>query len=119
MDENAVIIKGPGRRDTDEECVAHEKRIDGIDNEIHKQSGWFKASAILLSIAVIVLGSLCSLILNKLGTIEGLMADNKVTTAEFSMAIKNMDKRISDIEERNKYIDQQSGLLGAGRSKTP
>jgi hypothetical protein len=111
--------EGVGRRSTDEECVAHEKRQDAMDNELHKQSGWFKASAALISIAIIIIGSLSGMILSKLGNIQILLSDNRVAMAQFNEKIINHDKRISDIEERNKFIDQQSGLLGYKNAHNP
>lgn len=104
--------QGPGRRQGDEECIAHEKRLGEVDNEVHKQSGWLKAAAGLLSIAVLSIGAFNGVILSKLTLIEAMLSDSKVIMAEHAKDIKSIDKRVCDIEERNKYIDQQSGLLG-------
>jgi hypothetical protein len=117
VDKPEVERTGPGRRMRDEECLAHEERLDSVDNEVHKQSGWLKASAILLTVAILITGWLSSSILTKLSGIEGMLSDTKVNMMQHTEQIKNLDMRVRDIEDRNKYIDQQSGVLGGNRLK--
>lgn len=104
--------KGPGRRLEDIECLDHDQRINDVEKEASKQSGWIKASAALLSIAVVIIGAFAGMINTKLTNIEGLLNDNKVVMMQYSEQIKTLEFRVRDIEERNKYIDQQSGVLG-------
>lgn len=104
--------QGPGRRLEDIECLEHDRRINELDNEAHKQSGWLKVASVLLSIAVIVIGAFDGMIFTKLTNIEGLLNDSKVALMQHSEQIKTLEFRVRDIEERNKYIDQQSGALG-------
>ena len=103
---DSVERHGPGRRLRDEECLAHEERLDSVDNEVHKQSGWLKASAILLTVAILITGWLSSSILTKLSGIEGMLSDTKVNMMQHTEQIKNLDIRVRGIEDRNKYIDQ-------------
>ena len=91
--------------DQDEKCLLHEKQLEDMCAEQNKQNGWFKASAVLVTIAVLVVGSLCGLILGKLGAIQTLLSDNRVIQAEFKGKLETHEKRIGDIEERNKVID--------------
>ncbi len=113
MGDNITVRQGPGRRERDAECDAHEKRLDDVDNEVHKQSGWLKASAILLTIGIVIVGILNNNISTKLTSIQNMLSDTKVLLAQHAEQIKTLEFRVNNIEERNKYIDQQSGLLGS------
>jgi len=107
MSEYPTERNGQGRRKSDEECAAHEERLDNMDAEIHKQSGWLKAAAGFWAVAIIIASSFCTVIISHLNTIENLLTDNKVALMQHSEQIKALDCRIKDIEERHKYEDQQ------------
>jgi hypothetical protein len=109
---NYTIRSGRDRRIA-EECQIHEDRLNEVSGEVSKQSGWLKASAIIVTIAMIIVSGFSGLILTKLAEITGMLSDTKVTLAQHTEKILTLDKRVSDVEERNKYIDQQSGMLGS------
>lgn len=83
-----------------------EARIDDIDQEVHKQSGWLKAAAGFAAIAVVALGGFNSIILSKLSTIESLLTTNQVTIAEIKRDFAALEKRVGDIERRHDFLDQ-------------
>ncbi len=83
-----------------------EDRIDDIDKEIHKQSGWFKAAASFGGLCVMALGSFNGIVLSKLNSIETLLTTNQVTIAELRMFTQSLDQRLKEIEERHKWLDQ-------------
>lgn len=100
--------EGVGRRAGDFECQEHEKRVNLMDAELSKQSGWLKASALLVLIAMAVIGGLSNLILNKLTSIETLLSDSKVTMMKHEMSINSLDVRVKSIESRHLFIDQNA-----------
>lgn len=91
-------------------CGEHIKRTNDLDNEIHKQSGWLKTSALLITISILAIGGFNGMVFSKLSVIESLLSESKVITAIHSEQIKSLDQRVNAITERNKYIDQQHGL---------
>lgn len=86
-------------------CVS-EERIDDIDKEVHKQSGWLKTAAGVSSIIAIFVGSYCNKIVTKLETIESLLNGNNVAIAEMRKDIKTHEDRLQDIEKRHLFLDQ-------------
>lgn len=88
-----------------DECIK-EERIDDIDQELHKQSGWLKAAGGFLGIAVLALGSFNGVILSKLTSIESLLTSNQVSIAEVRKDVQSLDQRVKEIEERHKWLDQ-------------
>ncbi len=97
---------GNGRRKADENCPMHEARLDDMDAELHKQSGWFKASAAFMTVAVMCISGFGNVILTKLTSIESLLSESKVTLMQHSEQIKALDCRVKDIEDRHRYQDQ-------------
>lgn len=96
---------------TEEKCTMplpcqSEDKIDEIETEVYKQSGWLKAAAGFAGIAVVALGSFNGVVLSKLSTIETLLTNNQVSIAEVKKDIIALDQRIKDIEERHKFLDQ-------------
>lgn len=104
--------EGVGRRQSDEECRRHEDRMDELEIDIGRQSGWLKASAGLVTIVSLAVSILCSIIISKLGTIESLLTDSKVVLMQHSEQIKSVQKDISVIQERHKYEDQSGHQRG-------
>ena len=98
--------RAEGRRLRDDECFEHEKRMDMVDGELKKQSGWFKASAGILAISIAIIGSYCTQITSKLDSIQAMLTDSKVVMMQHSEQIKNLDSRVTDIEKRHTYLDQ-------------
>ena len=96
------VRQGVGRRKEDESCALHEERLDDMETDIAKQSGWLKASAGLVTAVSIAVSILCTVIIGKLGNIETLLSDSKVVLMQHSEQIKSIDSRVHDIEERHK-----------------
>lgn len=94
--------EGVGRRERDQECIEHEKRMDKVDADVNKQSGWLKASAGFTGVAMMIIGSFSSTIINKLNTIESLLTDSKISIAQHTEQIKGLDQRVRDIEDRHR-----------------
>jgi hypothetical protein len=104
--------EGVGRRQTDVECQAHEKRADIMEQELKKQEGWLKASAGIVTVVSFAIGILCSVIISKLGAIESLLTDSKVILMQHSEQIKGVQRDVSAIQERHKYEDQSGHQRG-------
>ena len=75
-----------------------EERIDDIDQEVHKQSGWFKAAAGFAGIAIMALGSFNGVILSKLTNIETLLTDYRVIQMQQAEQIKGIQFRLEKVE---------------------
>ena len=76
-----------------------EDRIDDIDQELHKQSGWFKASAGFATVLVLIGGGFNSVILAKLSNIETLLTDSRLVQSRQIEQIENLKHRVDRIEE--------------------
>ena len=90
-----------------------EETINDIDSTVHilkegisKQEGWFKTSAWVISIAVLVIGGLSGVILGKLSAIESLLTTAQVVQGRLEERYIALDKRVSDIEKKHDTIDQ-------------
>ena len=90
-----------------------EETINDIDQTVHslkeavsKQEGWFKTSAWVISIAVMVIGGLSGVILSKLSAIEALLTTSQISIAEVKKDVQSLDGRVRDIEERHRWLDQ-------------
>ncbi len=79
-------------------CVS-EERIDDIDQEVHKQSGWFKAAAGFATVLVLIGGGFNSIILAKLSNIETLLTDSRLVQSRQIEQIENLRHRVDVIEE--------------------
>jgi len=95
------------------EPCKQEETIDDIDATVHalkesvsKQEGWFKTSAWVISIAVLVIGSLSGVILGKLTAIEAMLTSSQVVQGRLDERYNALDKRLSSIEQRHEMIDQ-------------
>lgn len=91
-----------------------EETINDIDSTVHslkesvsKQEGWFKTSAWVIGIAVVVIGGLSGIILGKLTAIEAMLTTSAVVQGRLEERFLALDKRVSDIEKRHDYLDQQ------------
>lgn len=84
-----------------------EERIDDIDQEVHKQSGWFKAAAGFAGIAIMALGSFNGIILSKLTNIETLISDYRVVQMQQSEQIKTLQFRIDKIEQFQERLHER------------
>ena len=101
------LRKNQGRRcyDMTEPCT-REERIDDIDQEIHKQSGWFKAAAGFGAVAIMALGAFNGIIISKLSSIETLLTNNQISIAEIKKDLGSHEQRIKDLEDRNTWTDR-------------
>lgn len=97
--------QAPGRRQSDEECLMHEERLDEMDAHINKQNGWLKGTALIVVISTVILIPVTSWFLSgivtKLGSIEGLLNASNNTLTLHTEQIKNIDRRVTVIEERH------------------
>jgi archaellum component FlaC len=101
--------QGVGRRKVDEDCAAHEKRLDVMDQHIASNKGWLKGTASLVGVVGFIMVLFCTTIITKLGSISDLLTDYKVMLKQHETEINNMKTDIKDINERHKFIDQNSG----------
>jgi hypothetical protein len=120
-DELSILRSGKGRRMTDPECKVHEDRLDAVDKNLAAQGGWLKVGSSLLTIAVFVVGILCTYIISQLGSIMGMLGKNDVVMERHTGQIQTLQEDVKEIKDRNRYVDQQSGLLNAEirKAKTP
>lgn len=79
-------------------CVS-EERIDDIDQELHKQSGWFKAAAGFATVLVLIGGGFNSIILAKLSNIETLLTDSRLVQSRQIEQIETLKHRVDRLEE--------------------
>ena len=112
---------GVGRRLEDEEWRAHQEQLDGfekelgeMDREVHKQSGWLKTAAVVLSVSGVVLGGISNQILTKLTAIETMLNKTDVSLARHEERLSNCEKDIKEIQERHKYLDQNGVVIKKG-----
>lgn len=98
---------GVGRRQTDADCILHERRADLMEQELKKQEGWLKASAGIVTVVSMAIGVLCSVIISKLGVIESLLTDSKVVMMQHSEQIKTLQGDVKELQERHKFEDQR------------
>lgn len=81
----------------------NEGRIDDIDQEVHKQSGWLKAAAGFAGIAIMALGGFNGIILSKLSNIETLLTDSRLVQSRQSEQIDSLKHRVDQLEEYHKW----------------
>jgi uncharacterized protein YktB (UPF0637 family) len=98
---------GAGRRDSD--CIAHEGRIDDLDKEVHKQTGFYKTAAIVFTIVAGALSYFATNITAKLTTIEALLTDSKVLMMKHAEQIKVLQGDVKEIQDRHRDLDR-SGI---------
>jgi hypothetical protein len=87
--------------------------MDEVESEVHAiavkqgiQSGWIKASAGLLAVALFVLGILCSTIISKLSEIAGMLSKSEVTMMKHEQQIIQLQGDIKGIQDKHKWEDQ-------------
>jgi hypothetical protein len=114
------------RREQDRECLDHKAKMEELDKalqkadgELHTQSGWFKTAAVVFTIIGTGLVFVSNQIVNKLDNISSSLNVKDVIIMQHTEQIKGIDARTKSIEDRNKYIDEQSGLLGARSVHAP
>lgn len=102
--------EGVGRRERDQECLDHEKRMDKVDldmvsqsNELSKQSGWLKASALLVLISMATIGGLSNMILTRLTSIDDKLNANNLSYNTLNTRFEGLVKRVDDLEERQRF----------------
>lgn len=90
-----------------------EETINDIDQTIHTleqrtatQAGWFKTSAWVIGVAVVVIGGLSGVILGKLSAIEALLTSSQVVQGRLEERYLALDKRMESLEKKHDYIDQ-------------
>lgn len=83
-------------------CIS-EDRIDEIDQEVHKQSGWFKAAAGFATVLVLIAGGFNSLILTKLSNIEALLTDSRLVQSRQVEQIETLKHRVDKLEDYHKW----------------
>ena len=106
-----TVRSGKDRRNKDvEECRMHEGRLDEMATTVSKQSGWLKVGGGILTVSLFLLGLLCTNIINGQGRLEGMLSDYKVTMAEHKKDIDGLKNDMKEVQDRNRYIDQQSGM---------
>lgn len=99
---------GEGRRSSD--CKEHETRLDQIDADVQKQSGWLKATALIGVVLTLIIVPISSWflgsVLTKLTSIESLLNSNNLTLSLHTEQIKNIQADVKEIQDRHKIIDQ-------------
>jgi cytoskeletal protein RodZ len=88
--------------------------VQSIRTEVSKQEGWFKTSAWVISIAVLVIGGLSGIILGKLTAIESKLTDYQVSIAEVKKDVVALQADVKKIEERHTWLDQ-NGVVKKAR----
>jgi hypothetical protein len=91
--------------------MEHERRMDTVDQDIKKQEGWLKASAGFMTIAMIIVGSLCNVIITKLTTIEGMLGKTDVSIARHEERLSNVESDVKEIKARHTYLDQNGVII--------
>lgn len=86
-----------------DECKLHESRIDDMDMEVHKQSGWLKTAAVVFSIVGTGLIYIGSNVNNKLDSISSLLTESKVVLMQHSEQIKQLQGDVKELQDRTKY----------------
>jgi hypothetical protein len=99
----------PGRRDKDREfCLLHESRLDGIENNQANISGWIRATAGIIVIILLPLGTWATTaILTDLVGLRALMVRMEIASEGERRDYVNLERRVEVIEDRNRFVDQR------------
>lgn len=98
--------KGPGRRTEDQECVDHGERLNTVERKLSWQKGAFFVACACLGVFLSITGWLGQQIYDKVSSIEKIMVTEQVSKAEMMGEVRALAQRVTVIENRHVYEDQ-------------
>lgn len=100
--------QGVGRRQADQECIAHEERLDAVERKLAWQKGAMYVIVGFVGVSMPVIGWMGNAIYGKVSSIEIMLNRNELASTVLTEQVKSIDRRVQAIEDRHVY-EQQNG----------
>lgn len=101
--------QGPGRRQEDKDCAAHEDRLDSMERKQSWQKGATYVATAVLGVGMALIGWTGNALYTKVSSIESMLNQGAITASVLATKYESLEMRVKAIEDRHTYEQQNNG----------